>query len=103
MIALFVARDGDRMQCGALKCLVREVYRRAGVESQRQKGALVHALRHTSATRLIETPDTTVVQLMEFLGHRPLATTQNYTKAAGREVRAVAASNPAYARLPRRG
>lgn len=98
---LFVARDGQRMQRGALQYLVRTVYRRAGVESQRQKGALVHALRHTMATRLIENPDTTVVQLMELLGHRSLATTQNYVKAAGREVRQVAASNPAYARLSR--
>jgi integrase/recombinase XerC len=98
---LFVSRSGERMQRGALQYLVRNVYRRAGVESQRQKGALVHALRHTMATRLIENPDTTVVQLMELLGHRSLATTQNYVKAAGREVRAVAASNPAYARLPR--
>lgn len=96
---LFVSRDGERMQRGALQYLVRTVYRRAGVESQRQKGALVHALRHTMATRLIENPNTTVVQLMELLGHRSLATTQNYVKAAGREVRQVAASNPAYARL----
>lgn len=98
---LFVARNGERMQRGALQYLVQSVYRRAGVNSQRQKGALVHALRHTMATRLIENPDTNVVQLMELLGHRSLATTQNYVRAAGREVRQVAASNPAYARLRR--
>lgn len=99
---LFVARSGERLQRGGLQYLVKSVYRRAGVESQRERGALVHALRHTFATRLIENPDTTVVQLMELLGHKSLATTQNYVRAAGREVRDVAASNPAYAALRHR-
>ena len=56
----------------------------------------MHALRHTFATRLIENPHTTVVQLMELLGHKSMATTQVDVRAAGREVRAVAAANPIY-------
>lgn len=94
--AMFVGRDGERLTRGRLQYLVSSVYRRAGVNSERQRGALVHALRHTFATRLIESPETSVVQLMELLGHRSMATTQVYVAAAGREVRAVAAANPIY-------
>lgn len=96
---MFVGRDGERLTKGKLQYLVRGVYRSAGVDAARQRGALVHALRHTFATRLIENPEVTVVQLMDLLGHRSMATTQNYVKAAGRETRAAVASNPIYQAL----
>lgn len=96
---LFVGRDGARLRRGGLQYLVRSAYRAAGVESVRERGALVHALRHTFATRLVENPDTTVVQLMDLLGHKSLATTQRYVHASSREVRATAARNPTYATL----
>lgn len=96
---LFVDRAGERLKRGALQYLVESAYRRAGVNSVRQRGALVHALRHTFATRLIESPETSVVQLMDLLGHKSLATTQNYVKAVGRDMRTAVAANPAYAAL----
>lgn len=96
---LWVDRAGEALQRGGLQYLVRSAYRRAGVESERERGALIHALRHTFATRLIENPSTSVVQLMELLGHKSMATTQVYVRAAGREVRAAAASNPIYRAL----
>lgn len=99
---MFVGRDGERLTRGRLQYLVQNVYRRAGVESERQRGALVHALRHTFATRLAENPEVTIVQLMEVLGHRSMATTQNYVKAAGRQVRSAVASNPVYDLLAQR-
>lgn len=93
---MFVDRSGERLRKGGMQYLVRSAYRRAGVDSARQRGALVHALRHTFATRLADNPDVTVVQLMELLGHRSLSTTQGYVKASGRQLRAAAAGNPVY-------
>lgn len=100
--ALFVDRKGERLQRGGLQYLVRSAYRRAGIDGERQRGALVHALRHTFATRLAENPNVTPVQLMELLGHRSLASTQHYVAATGRSLRTAAASNPTYATLAAR-
>ena len=97
---LFVGRDGERLTESALSWMVRSAFRAAGIEGERERGALVHALRHTFATRLIEN-GTSAVALMELLGHKSLATTQNYVKASGRELRNDVAANPAYARLRR--
>ncbi len=98
---LFVDRQGERMRRGALQYLVRSAYRAAGIDSARAKGALVHALRHTFATRLVDR-GATAVELMELLGHRSLNTSQHYVRASGREVRAAAASNPVYGLLDQR-
>lgn len=92
---LFVDRRGERMKRGALQYLVRCAYRAAGIDSVRAKGALVHALRHTFASRLVDR-GATAVELMELLGHRSLNTSQHYVRASGREVRAAAAANPVY-------
>jgi site-specific recombinase XerD len=95
---LFVDRAGDRMQIGALQYLVELVYRDAGVNASRARGALVHALRHTAATRLVER-GATAVELMDFLGHRSLSTSQGYLSATAASVRAAAARSPVYGLL----
>lgn len=95
---LFVDRSGERMQIGALQYLVELVYRDAGVNASRARGALVHALRHTAATRLVER-GATAVELMDFLGHRSLSTSQGYLSATAASVRAAAARSPVYGLL----
>lgn len=95
---LFVDRTGERMQIGALQYLVELVYRDAGVNASRARGALVHALRHTAATRLVER-GATAVELMDFLGHRSLSTSQGYLSATAASVRAAAARSPVYGLL----
>ena len=95
---LFVDRSGERMQIGALQYLVEVVYRDAGVNASRARGALVHALRHTAATRLVER-GATAVELMDFLGHRSLSTSQGYLSATAASVRAAAARSPVYGLL----
>ncbi|MFC6285286.1 tyrosine-type recombinase/integrase [Nocardioides sp. GCM10027113] len=92
---LFVDRTGQRMRTGALQYLVELVYRDAGVNAARARGALVHALRHTAATRLVER-GATAVELMDFLGHRSLATSQGYLASTAAGVRAAAARSPVY-------
>ena len=95
---LFVDRTGRRMRTGALQYLVELVYRDAGVNAARARGALVHALRHTAATRLVER-GATAVELMDFLGHRSLATSQGYLASTAAGVRAAAARSPVYGLL----
>jgi integrase/recombinase XerC len=83
------------MTRSALQHLVRSCYRWAGVYDRVERGTLVHALRHTFATRLGEN-GASAIEIMELLGHGNLATSQGYIQASTREVRAAAASNPTY-------
>ena len=99
--ALFVgARDGTRITRHTLQYRVLRAFRRAGVDSDRQRGALVHGLRHTFATDLANA-SVNVYELKNLLGHESLATSQRYIDGAGQETRAAAARNPLYDRLAR--
>lgn len=93
---LFVDRHGERLGRGALQYLVTLVYRQAGVDATRASGALVHALRHTKATRMAEA-GATPVELMEFLGQASLSSTQGYVSATARDVRDAAMRDPTLA------
>ena len=72
---LFTGRGGAQMTRSALQHLVRSCYRWAGVYDRVERGTLVHALRHTFATRLGEN-GATAIEIMELLGHGNLATSQ---------------------------
>ena len=93
--ALFVGRDGERITLGVLQYRVLRAFKKAGLNSQRARGALVHGLRHTYATELANS-DVSVYVLMKLLGHESIATTQRYVDGAGAENRAAAARNPLY-------
>jgi hypothetical protein len=58
---------------------VLRLFRRAGIDSERQRGALVHGLRHTFATDLANT-NVSVYELKNLLGHESIATSQRYMK-----------------------
>ena len=92
---LFVGPDGERITGPTIQYRVERAYRRAGVNGQRAKGALVHQLRHTFATSLADS-NVNVYTLMRMLGHESMTTTQRYTQGAGQETRAAAATNPVY-------
>lgn len=93
--ALFVGTDGERITRGVLQYRVLRAFKRAGMDSQRARGALVHGLRHTYATELANS-DVSVYVLMKLLGHESMATSQRYVDGAGAENRAAAARNPLY-------
>lgn len=93
--ALFVGSDGARITRGVLQYRVLRAFKKAGLNSQRARGALIHALRHEFATQLAEV-DTSVYALMKLLGHESMATSQRYVDGAGAENRAAAARNPLY-------
>jgi site-specific recombinase XerD len=89
---LFIGQDGAAMGRGALQYLVGRAYQEAGVAGRVPQGALVHALRHTFATRLAE-DGASAVEIMRLLGHASLTTSQNYIDATAREQRAAVRAN----------
>ncbi|WP_137725856.1 tyrosine-type recombinase/integrase [Prescottella subtropica] len=92
---LFVGADGDRITGPTIQYRVERAYRRAGVNGQRAKGALVHQLRHTFATSLADA-NVNIYTLMRLLGHESMTTTQRYTQGAGKDTRTAAGRNPVY-------
>jgi integrase len=92
---LFVGANGDRISRGIVQYRVLRAFRRAGIDADRARGALVHGLRHTFATELANS-DVSVYTLMKLLGHESMVTAQRYVTAAGTETRAAAAQNRLY-------
>jgi len=78
--------------------LVGTTLRWAGLNDRRARGALVHALRHTFATRLAE-DGATATEIMNLLGHASLTTSQAYIDATAREQREAARANRTYRAL----
>ena len=93
--ALFVDTRGEPLQRGGLRYLVDQAMRAAGVGDRRSPGALVHALRHTYATRLAD-DGATASEIMALLGHASLTTSQAYIDSTAAEQRRSAAANRTY-------
>lgn len=93
---LFAGTDGQRITRGALQYRVLRAFKKAGLDSQRARGVLVHGFRHTFATELAN-GNVSVYALMKLLGHESMATSQRYVDGAGTENRTAAAQNPLYA------
>lgn len=92
---LFVGTDGERITRGTLQYRVLRAFKKAGINGERVRGALVHGLRHTFATELANS-EVSVYSLMNLLGHESMSTSQRYVSAAGNETRHAAAKNPLY-------
>jgi site-specific recombinase XerD len=93
--ALFIGSDGERITRGVLQYRVLRAFKKADLDDQRPRGALVHGLRHTYATELANS-NVSVYALMKLLGHESIATSQRYVDGAGTENRKAAALNPLY-------
>jgi site-specific recombinase XerD len=92
---LFVGGDGQRITRGTLQYRVLRAFKKAGLDSQRAAGVLVHGFRHTFATELAN-GNVSVYALMKLLGHDSMVTSQRYVDGAGTQNRAAAAQNPLY-------
>lgn len=97
---LFVSPTGTPLGRGGLQYLVGRAYREAGVSAAVPQGALVHALRHTFATRLAQ-DGASAMEIMRLLGHASLTTSQNYIDATAREQREAVRSNRTHQALRR--
>jgi site-specific recombinase XerD len=97
---LFVDRHGGRLRVGATQYMVEQCFRQAGIGASVPRGAMVHALRHTFATRLAEDGATATV-IQRLMGHPSLNMSQRYIDATAQEQRAAAKSNRTYQTLER--
>ncbi|MDT5326740.1 MAG: hypothetical protein QOF25_3892 [Mycobacterium sp.] len=92
--ALFVGADGERIARGTVQYRVLR-FRRAGIDADPARGALIHGLRHTFATELANS-EVGIYTLMKLIGHESMVTSQRYVTAAGTETRTAAAQNKLY-------
>jgi site-specific recombinase XerD len=90
--SLLVDRHGVPLRRGGLQYLVESCYRRAGVADRVPRGAQLHALRHTFATRLAE-DGANASEIMRLLGHASLTTSQNYIEVTSEQQRAAVRAN----------
>ena len=88
--------DGERITRGTMQYRVLRAFRRAGIDADRARGALVHGLRHTTE---LANADVSVYTLMKLLGHESMVTSQRYVTAAGTETPTAAAKNKLYSLL----
>jgi integrase/recombinase XerC len=89
---LLVDRKGGPLKRGGLQYLVESCYRRAGITDRVPRGAQLHALRHTFATRLAE-DGANASEIMRLLGHASLSTSQNYIEVTNEQQRAAVRAN----------
>ena len=97
---LFVDRHGDRLKRGGASYLVEKCYEAAGLTNRVPAGAMVHALRHTYATRLAE-DGAAATEIQALLGHESLNTSQGYIDATANATRQAARANRTYRSLER--
>jgi integrase/recombinase XerC len=89
---LLVDRRGEPLRRGGLQYLVESCYRRASIVDRVPRGARLHALRHTFATRLAE-DGASAAEIMRLLGHASLASSQTYIEVTAGQQRAAVRSN----------
>ncbi|QUH01797.1 tyrosine-type recombinase/integrase [Saccharopolyspora erythraea] len=89
---LFVDHREEPLRRGGLQYLVRQSLRAAGVSDRVQRGAMVHALRHTFATRLAE-DGASAAEIAKLLGHASINSSQTYIDVTAREQRLSVRAN----------
>ncbi|MEU6129503.1 tyrosine-type recombinase/integrase [Saccharopolyspora sp. NPDC047091] len=89
---LFVDHRGEPLRRGGLQYLVRQSLRAAGISDRVQRGAMVHALRHTFATRLAE-DGANAAEIAKLLGHASINSSQTYIDVTAREQRMSVRAN----------
>ena len=90
--ALLLDHGGAPLRRGGLQYLVDSCYRRAGITDRVPRGARLHALRHTFATRLAE-DGASASEIMRLLGHASLTASQNYIDVTAGQQRAAVRAN----------
>ncbi|HEV7899639.1 MAG TPA: tyrosine-type recombinase/integrase [Planosporangium sp.] len=89
---LLVDRHGEPLRRGGLQYLVESCFRRAGIADRVPRGARLHALRHTFATRLAE-DGASASEIMWLLGHASLTSSQHYIDVTAGQQRAAVRAN----------
>ena len=89
---LFVDHRGELLRRGGLQYLVRRCLQAAGLSDRVKPGAMVHALRHTFATRLAE-DGANAAEIAKLLGHASMNASQTYIDVTAREQRLSVKAN----------
>lgn len=89
---LFVDHRGEALKRGGLQYLVRRCLQAAGLSDRVKPGAMVHALRHTFATRLAE-DGANAAEIAKLLGHASMNASQTYIDVTAREQRLSVKAN----------
>ncbi|PRW65332.1 tyrosine-type recombinase/integrase [Actinopolyspora mortivallis] len=89
---LFVNHRGEALRRGGLQYLVQQSLKAAGVSDRVRRGAMVHALRHTFATRLAE-DGANAAEIAKLLGHASISSSQSYIDVTAREQRLSVRAN----------
>lgn len=89
---LLVDRGNAPLRRGGLQYLVESCYQRAGIRDRVPRGARLHALRHTFATRLAE-DGASAPEIMRLLGHATLNASQNYIEVTAAQQRSAVRAN----------
>lgn len=88
--ALFISRQGNRINVQTVKWLVKKYVTNAGLSG---KGISAHKLRHTAAT-LMHSNGVDIRTLQEVLGHENLNSTMIYTHVENSNLRDAVKFNP---------
>lgn len=95
--ALFISKQGNRINVQTVKAMVNKYLMLAGLG---QKHCSVHKLRHTAATLMYQN-GVDVRTLKEVLGHENLDTTMIYTHVVDENLRDAAVKNPLSGQKPK--
>ncbi len=85
---------GRRITPAQVTHIVERLLAEYGLSGKKPDGALVHALRHTFGTQLVDS-GVTLSEAADLLGHAPTATTKGYTEVTGGAKRDPVEHSPA--------
>ncbi len=89
--ALFISRNGNRINKRRVEQIVTENLKKCGLDGM---GYSAHKLRHTAATLMYQHGHVDIRALKEILGHANIGTTEIYTHVSNEQLKKAADASP---------
>ncbi len=93
-----VSTGGKRISAAQVTYVVERIMADYGLSGKKPKGALVHALRHTFGTQIVDS-GVTLSEAADIMGHASTSTTRGYTEVTGGAKRDALEHSPAASSL----